>query len=88
MKGVTIASGGVLPHIQPELLKRKSEITKSNKPNVMNNTKSILHKPKLAAIQKAKNIQVSKKATAAKAALSKVESKLPVKKVNIKLYYL
>lgn len=69
-----------MPHIQPELLKRKNEVTKTNnKLGPVHTTKAILHKPKVGGIQKAKNIQVSKKATAAKAALSKVES--PVKKV-------
>jgi len=82
LKGVTIASGGVMPHIQPELLKRKNEVTKTNnKLGPVPTTKAILHKSKVGGIQKAKNIQVSKKATAAKVALSKVDSKLsPVKK--------
>ena len=81
---MTIASGGVMPHIQPELLRRKNEVIPktNNKPVPVSATKAILNKPKVGGIQKAKNIQVSKKATAAKIALSRAETKAsPAKKV-------
>lgn len=79
LKNVTIASGGVMPHIEPALLGRKQDVMKASRQTPANITKSILNKPKPGPIVKAKNIQVSKKATAAKAALSRADLK-PEKK--------
>lgn len=85
---MTIASGGVMPHIEPALLGRKQDVMKASRQTPANITKSILNKPKPGPIVKAKNIQVSKKATAAKAALSRADLKpekkstSPVKKVQ------
>ena len=66
LKNVTIASGGVMPHIQPELLKHKDG-GKFQAPPKSNVDKKAI-KPKSSGVTKAKNIQVAK---AAKAALSK-----------------
>jgi len=66
LKNVTIASGGVMPHIQPELLKRKDG-SKFPVPSKGNADKKVL-KPKPSGVTKAKNLQVAR---AAKAALSK-----------------
>lgn len=53
LKNVTIPSGGVMPHILPELLKKKdgSKLTISHK----------AHRPQSAGIQKAKNKAAAKK---------------------------
>ena len=88
---MTIASGGVLPHIMPELLKKKD----GNKFQMPGNNKPLAIKDK-SAIQKAKNKVTPKKSTAksvaAKAAMSKAKqptkgkesspAKSPAKKVR------
>lgn len=76
LKNVTIASGGVLPHIQPELLKRKD----GNKFAVTSTSSktAVLKAKSGGGVSKAKNVQ-PKKAAAAKAALSKAGTKAPPK---------
>ncbi|XP_057308596.1 core histone macro-H2A.1-like isoform X1 [Hydractinia symbiolongicarpus] len=76
LKNVTIPAGGVMPHIQPELLKRKDGgkfVVPKNDAAV----RAALQKAKNAGIQKAKN--KPKPVVKAKAP---VASKSPVKKVT------
>lgn len=72
LRNVTIASGGVMPHIQPELLKRKVD-GKFQVPGSNSQKKPALNKPKNAGVQKNKKALPIKSA-AAKAALSKATS--------------
>lgn len=72
LKNVTIAAGGVLPHIQPELLKKKG---KPIEVPVTSSKKKTPTKPKSGGIQKAKQaVKSPGKSAAAKAALSKVKT--------------
>lgn len=63
LKNVTIASGGVMPHIEPQLLKRKTSTTFTDP---LANQKA-LKASKLGGIQKAKNIVAPKKTALSKA---------------------
>jgi len=78
LRNVTIAQGGVMPHIQPELLRRKE----GNKFSLPSSVKAKALKAQNAGVQKAKAkpVPVKKAPPAKKAAPAKAESKQAPKK--------
>ena len=83
LKHVTIPQGGVIPHIQPELLRRKDG-NKFSLPQHNQKVKNALQKAQNAGVQKPKAKAAPKPPPAVKAATAKATVASP-KKVRVAL---